>query len=653
MMGKRSLRAALVGSVASLAVVGALLSAPAATATTEDWQGAAASPQAAAAGGQVDVTGTIQVVSGEGDADQYVLLVDDGPAVRLAPGFEAEPLARFAGTLSVPGETGALRGAHGRQALRDLSKSGGVATVVEARTHAKAAAPGPTAHTTYVAQVMNLGAYDRDINLAMAEIGQAQNYWIRESAGLISSWPAPTSVVPVNVSGAAAPGCGLGDGGRTFGQMAAEAGAQAYPGVDFSGNSPNHLVVLVPAPCYDATAVGRAALGTSFASGGPAIVLVSAQAEDITWTTSHEFGHTFSLQHANSPAAEYGDVYEVMGAASRTIPTLGAAYRNQQGILAADEVVDLTMVSGTADIAPRGAAGGVRAARFINPDNGDLCFAEYRDGTGPDAGALYALNTVVHPPYGPWTYRSGVTITCDDTDRDGGYVLGVSASGQVAMLAGDTWRNESGTFSLAVTGVGASAQIATTAAPGPALSGGKLRIGKGRALERVSLSLSGFDAALGGARFEWSVKGQVIHTSRSATAYPPLGTAGKKVTVSATVYAPGRSPKTVTDTRRIKKATFYRDGKLRYVKISGKAKVGKKLKAISRTRWVSYLGQPPAGYKLRFQWLRNGRVIKGATKSKYKLKRRDRGASIQVVERPTAPGFDRKAWTRSKGKRVR
>lgn len=58
-------------------------------------------------------------------------------------------------------------------------------------------------------------------------------------------------------------------------------------------------------------------------------------------------------------------------------------------------------------------------------------------------------------------------------------------------------------------------------------------------------------------------------------------------------------------------------------KISGTAKVGKTLKAKPGT-WK------PTEVKVSYQWLRNGKAIKGANKASYKLTRADRGKKISV-----------------------
>ena len=70
----------------------------------------------------------------------------------------------------------------------------------------------------------------------------------------------------------------FGAGGADFSAVVQSVGSQAFPGVDFSGRSPHHLVVVVPHGCGGGTS-GRARLGTSFADGGSVIIDARPQAQ--------------------------------------------------------------------------------------------------------------------------------------------------------------------------------------------------------------------------------------------------------------------------------------------------------------------------------------------------------------------------------------
>jgi beta-glucosidase-like glycosyl hydrolase len=64
--------------------------------------------------------------------------------------------------------------------------------------------------------------------------------------------------------------------------------------------------------------------------------------------------------------------------------------------------------------------------------------------------------------------------------------------------------------------------------------------------------------------------------------------------------------------------------------ITGKAKVGKKLKASATAT---------SGATLTYQWLRNGKAIKHATGAKYHVTRADRGKKLSVTATASAPGY--------------
>ncbi|UUZ59238.1 hypothetical protein [Nocardioides sp. B-3] len=175
-------------------------------------------------------------------------------------------------------------------------------------------APGPAAHATYVAKLTNLGAYARSDAELMAGITGAQQYWVRESAGMIPGWSTASAITPTtSAPAAAAPGCGLAGDGAQFSSIMRDPGDRLFPGVDFSGDSPNHLVVLVPSACTNDVAAGLGRLGTSFANGG-GVMLLELPPVDLQTVLEHEYGHNVGLEHANNARKEYGDLYELMGA---------------------------------------------------------------------------------------------------------------------------------------------------------------------------------------------------------------------------------------------------------------------------------------------------------------------------------------------------
>ncbi len=111
----------------------------------------------------------------------------------------------------------------------------------------------------------------------------------------------------------------------------------------------------------------------------------------------------------------------------------------------------------------------------------------------------------------------------------------------------------------------------------------------------------------------------------------------KKISVQVTGSLDG-----YTTTSRTSAATkAVKAGKLAATpkpKISGTAKVGKKLKA-KAGKWKS------ATVKLSYQWQRNGKKIKGATKSSYKLTKADKGKKITLKVKGSKAGYSSASTT--------
>ncbi len=626
-MSRRSARAGT--TIATAAAVTAALLAP--TQAT-----AAASP--AAARDTLDVRGTVVVLAGEdGNPDRYSLLLPSGREIALAEGFTAEPLSRFAGSVAVPG-AGSGRTLIGSARSRTLGRaaaSGTPLAVVDARVAQPAPSPAATNHATYVARVVNWGADFKQTDPQILDgINQAQQWWVGQSGGQIPAWTTATGVALVS-SGASsfAAGCGLRNNGEGFSEIMADVAAQAYPGVDFSGRSPNHLVIVVPDGCGATEASGRGRLGTSFVNGGPVIIEANAGL-GFRNVLEHEYGHNLGLQHANNTAAEYGNLYEVMATSSTTKsnPVLGTIYRMEQGILAADEAVDGS-AGGVFTLNSRAATSGPRSVHFINPDDGLRYFVDYRDGGGADAGTCYATPDFCNytQAYGQ-TYRAGLTLEREDASR--GSFLMPAQGGDGAMQAGETWANAGGSVTITAE---AANRVRITRVAKPPLGAGSASMSSPTALREVtaSASIPGATAV----RYQWTFNGQPIAQADDPTYTPSPGMAGGTLGVIATGYAVGRDPSPAAQASQVvAPAVWYANGARRYPEISGKARVGQVLTVLGLD-WVDYFGAKPAGYAPTYKWTRNGKAIKGATRATYRLTAKDLRKKIQVSEYPRATGF--------------
>lgn len=80
--------------------------------------------------------------------------------------------------------------------------------------------------------------------------------------------------------------------------------------------------------------------------------------------------------------------------------------------------------------------------------------------------------------------------------------------------------------------------------------------------------------------------------------------------------------------------------------ITGTAKVGKKLALRSKGRWTA------PGHTYSYQWLRNGKAIKRATKTTYRLTSKDRRRKISLRVTAARPGYP-SVSAKSSSKRVR
>lgn len=591
----------------------------------------------------VELTGTLLVVAGEdGQPDSYSVQRANGQVVPIDPGtldaFDANAASssRFAGRVVLPvveGRATSLRGA--AQTRTPLA-------VTAARVQPRPTAQGPVVHRLAVAQVNNLGAYTRTTPQFLADLKVATDYWVDQADGKIASFEIPTSFVQyATTKTTVASGCGLvGDAlnSAEFDPVVQEA-ATLFPGYDFV-NGTDQLVVLIPEACRPAVGTaGRGRFGDSVSSGGSVLI---GSGSNLGSIIAHEFGHNYGLSHAKTASEEYGDIYEVMGSMTNTVPPeLGTGYRHEEGLLQPGEVVSLTGRSAATPLVDRARTTetGVRGVEVIDPDNGARLWFDLRTGTGSDAGAGYGAGPNV---YGRAYRGAGVVI---EQDAEAGTLMQFPG-GQTAVAAGETWSNASGTMRVAVPALDAAAgtaSLSSTYAPGPPVTGGSASIGGTyRPFEQVQAIGTGFTPAANGLRYQWFANGAPIPDAESATFDIPVSLAGFGLSVQVTGYATGRAPSApvMSPPVTVAPAIFYAaTGTANRPVISGTPKTGKVL-AASSLSWVGDDGRPPAGLTSTFQWFRGNKSIKGATGATYQLKAADLGKFIYVRNSAAAPGFE-------------
>ncbi len=143
--------------------------------------------------------------------------------------------------------------------------------------------------------------------------------------------------------------------------------------------------------------------------------------------------------------------------------------------------------------------------------------------------------------------------------------------------------------------------------------------------------------------YQWLADGRPITGATGSSWKVTNAVAGKRISVRAT----GRFDETSTAVQSSDE-TAPSVGLITPAKpkIKGKLKVGKKLKVVAGD-WK------PGSVKLRYTWLRNGKVIKGATKASYKLTKKDRRKKISVRVTATKTHYATVVRTSAKTTKVR
>ncbi|MEH3034531.1 MAG: hypothetical protein PGN07_10985 [Aeromicrobium erythreum] len=501
------------------------------------------------------------------------------------------------------------------------------AEVAQARVAAPAAltaAPTPTAHRVYVALASNLGAFDAGRSAIEAGVDTTLAEWQQDGAPAISSFTRArtgtfTSSVPCD---------------RVSYEVATSEAAAAFPDVSFSNG--NHLVVLVP--CANVGGVGS--VGRSIASGGRLLLRWGGGYEQAG--LRHELGHNLSLLHANRrecstrcSVVEYGNVFSFMGFSLDDMfdPTaLDTVYRDQLGVLAAGEVEDVKLPSGS-DVATttyalrgRGASTGLRGLRITDPRTGRVSWVDVRDGAGRDAGAFYGSDyTLDGSRWSPGvvvTQRGsdGSTQLVTDPDGSGGYAVS-RTRGQswtadgVALTVGSS---ASGTTQVTVTlsrenTTGDSVDPVPTAEP-VALSGAA-RVGS-----TLTAVHDGWSTPPTTWSYRWTIDGATVPGATTRTFRLPVGALGRDVAVEVV----GDAGRTTERSATSAPVTVGR-GLLRAVR---PAVVGT-MRAGSTAR-VGLGTWPTPATSRAYRWYLNGKAIPGATSSRLRLKSSWRGKKVTV-----------------------
>ncbi len=257
--------------------------------------------------------------------------------------------------------------------------------------------------------------------MATAALQRGTGFWAA-NAGEIISWGSPGTPTSHVVSEAVA--CNYASSWRYALALTGR------PARDYQ-NTGRHLVVYAPYECMSsAGASGYGVIGSGPHFGG--MIWLAGDNGPIT---AHELGHNLSLFHADAVECKdggsdvprnqadwkrgalrcenrgYQDQYDVMGSAYTRgpqwgacgvfetcwwgpgpLPALSIAHRDRLGISEA-HVKRISADAGTVQtvtIDGMGTAGANKGIVITDPVSGERLYAEFRDGTGTEAGTLYA-----------------------------------------------------------------------------------------------------------------------------------------------------------------------------------------------------------------------------------------------------------------------
>lgn len=493
------------------------------------------------------------------------------------------------------------------------------------------AAAAPSAHKVYVAVVTNRGSVEETNQEVEDIVDSITGYWKTESDGVISSFARQGSIVRYASSVASSVGtsCSMRDPWALWNEAASQ---PQFAGVNFNAAG-THLFVMESNECGSAGPAGVGSVGISgFAAGGQALISMGTITKQVA---THEVGHNFGLQHANAeacstistcPVSEYFDLFSPMALAvnSSTVFTPPALDTTFRELLDLTDTTEMPTVSTAGPhalrLVPRASGTGRRALKVVDPLTGRSYYVEYRSGTGRDTGTFYSGSGILVGI--AFRYRPGITVS--RRESNGATTLLTRKSGSTypgSLLGSETYVNPSRSIRITsaptqdATGVDVTVTLShPTTPPSATPTFGTARVGL-----RVAANTAGWIPGTG-FTYQWNRSGRPISGARYARYVPVAADRGRSLTVTVT----GTSPGFVTAVSKRSAARKVGYGKLvaRTPKITGKVKVGKKLKA-HRGTW-----SPTPRYSYR--WYANGKRIKGATKSRYKITKSRKGKRITV-----------------------
>lgn len=558
----------------------------------------------------LSVDGTLQVIAVDtfgDDADDaradhlYAVVTDDGAEIPIALDDEEAANGRFTGELVVAGAVASalddkdLLPKAGSTIDEDTRAGRAAVAAAEDQTTpltvasstvapAKAAAvTTPAAHQVYVAVLDNRGSVEETDAQVSTIVDSLTDYWVTESAGVISSFAIQGTIKHFSSSsaGTTAQSCGMASPSAVWNEAKLQ-----FPGVSFSTSSRNHLFVAMADECGDAGIAGVASVGNNLSSGGPMSFSMGSIASQVG---VHEIGHTFGLGHSNlatcSGDCEYFDLYSPMAlavsGATFSPASLGSLYRSRLGLTTTSEVSQVSLTSAQTELtqsytlAPRSGSAGLRGLVVTDPASGVKYSVDLRNRTARDAGTFYGSQYTFASPLP--TYPSGVVIEREDAGGDTALMTDTPISRATgAFKAGRTFSPSAG-LAVTVETIGSTAVVtvrlgsasasapastpapaaATPAAVAPTVLAAKTpRItGTARVGKTVKVKVGSWSPRPS-YRYQWYANGKKITKKATKSSFKLTSKQkGKRITVKVTGRKTGYTTVTKTSAKTKKVAT--------------------------------------------------------------------------------------------------
>ncbi|WP_156162192.1 hypothetical protein [Demequina iriomotensis] len=158
--------------------------------------------------------------------------------------------------------------------------------------------------------------------------------------------------------------------------------------------------------------------------------------------------------------------------------------------------------------------------------------------------------------------------------------------------------------------------------------------GTARAGSTLTAIADGWAPSVESLSYQWLRDGSAIGDATSGTYTLRSADVGHRVSVRVTAHRYGFASTSTTSSTRGVTATF---------SSSAKAKVtGSSIEGFTRTAATSGF---PSGTAFRYQWLRDGKAITGATKKTFTLRHKDMGHKVTVKVTASKPGYTTRTLT--------